>query len=213
VEYSIDVTAAEAIVPEAVYSIRVRRADGVNYEVESGLTAGEEKRIGYTFTQQDLAVAGATWVTITATLGGAVYEWVVIGWVSNAAYDGGYSGGTPLWTQALLAMVAADNGSANTGSNGGNGSGGSEGGLGIMAFQVTIYPEDWMNGEATISNEGIGAANEGYVTMPTGATASEYETYANARIRVVEQVEGSITIAATGDTPTNALKIRVVQFV
>ncbi|MDR1262856.1 MAG: hypothetical protein LBK46_05135 [Oscillospiraceae bacterium] len=109
----IDLSLAQEMLTGATYSIKLRRADGVEYMGATGLSADADNALEYVLQQQDLSAPGALWITVTAQSGEATFTWKFIGWVYNAAYDGGYGSAGPLWVQALLAMVEASNATYN----------------------------------------------------------------------------------------------------
>ncbi|GHU65229.1 hypothetical protein FACS1894184_00620 [Clostridia bacterium] len=125
----IDVTAAEARIPGAVYSIHMRRADGWIYPAAVGLHADLDCEITYTLEESDLAATGALWVTVradaagfeaadgvlaegmtSASSGEATGEkraqWSVIGWVSPGLYEG-TGVPKPDWVSEILAFANA----------------------------------------------------------------------------------------------------------
>jgi hypothetical protein len=201
----IDVTAVEAGGPDITYSARIRRADAVVIAAAEDLTANGDGQVEYVFQAEDLAAPGALWLTLRAKAAdGSWREWTFLGWVVNAAYDGGYGAAGPLWAEALMAMLYASNGTYEIGAGSGK--------IAITVIPITLAPEDWSNGAAVVTNSAITAASVGWVRQRSGTGADQYALYAASGIFVADQEDSTITLQATGTVPEDDLELEILLY-
>lgn len=83
-------------------------------------------------------------------------------------------------------------------------------GGGSTAVNATLLASDWVSGQQTLNVEGVTADTNGIIGVTQTISTSEMEAVKSAELYVCAQGEGTVTIAAYGDTPTCDIPVVVI---
>ena len=79
-----------------------------------------------------------------------------------------------------------------------------------ISKSITLLAASWSGGAYTISDTDIGANDVVTLTLPAGATVTQYDAIAAAKIACQSQAAGSIVLAALGTVPTADVPVVLV---
>ena len=74
-----------------------------------------------------------------------------------------------------------------------------------------LLASNWVNGKQTISVSGLGANQNGIVSVSHDATDEQREAARDAMLSVIGQADGSLTIAADGEIPVPDIPVSIVM--
>lgn len=80
------------------------------------------------------------------------------------------------------------------------------------SVDVTLTSNGWSNGTQSVSVSGMTSIKNGVVGVSNGATDDQINAANSAKLSVTAQANGSITIRASGTTPTVNIPITVIMF-
>ena len=77
-------------------------------------------------------------------------------------------------------------------------------------ISLTLLATSWQNQQQTIAVAGLKAGQNGVVAPAQNLTEAQEKALSQARLYIVSQTEGALTIGARGETPTLDVPIAVV---
>lgn len=82
-----------------------------------------------------------------------------------------------------------------------------------VAISATLLSTNWNAGEQTLQIEGVTENSNGMIGLSQTISAEEMESAKNAELYVCDQGNGTVTIAAFGETPTKNIPVVIILLV
>ncbi len=78
------------------------------------------------------------------------------------------------------------------------------------SISATLLASAWTNGQQTIPVGGLGATQNGVISLPQTFSTVQYDAAATAKMHVSAQTAGSITVSCNGDTPKIDIPVVII---
>lgn len=84
------------------------------------------------------------------------------------------------------------------------------GGGGSVAITTTLLASGWVSGQQVLTVNGVTADSNGVIGVTQDITDAQMEAAKSAELYVCAQGDGTLTVAAFGDTPTRDIPVVVI---
>lgn len=80
-----------------------------------------------------------------------------------------------------------------------------------VSVDKILLSSGWEDGKQTVTVDGLGAGQNGHVGLSQNATSEEVKAAAKAGLRLCDQAEGKVTVAADGNIPGIDIPISITM--